>query len=59
MTEPKIIIKYAPRNWTAFKRPVWSDPRPFTVYVDGKVAKDKKGNERRFSSEAGAKKAFT
>jgi hypothetical protein len=28
------------------------------VYVDGQVALDKQGRERRFETEAGAKKAF-
>jgi enamine deaminase RidA (YjgF/YER057c/UK114 family) len=58
MENQKIVVKYNPRPWQSFKRPVWSDSKPFVVYVDGQVALDKQGRERRFETEAGAKKAF-
>jgi enamine deaminase RidA (YjgF/YER057c/UK114 family) len=57
--EKQIAIKHAPRNWSSLKRFAWSDQRPFVVYVDGQIAKDKKGNERRFSTAEGARKAFS
>jgi hypothetical protein len=58
MNAPKIIVKYKPRSWQSLPRPAWGDSRPYVVYVDGKVALDKQGRERRFESEGGARKAF-
>jgi hypothetical protein len=58
MNAPKIDVKNKPRPWQSLRNFAWSDSRPFVVYVDGKVALDKQGRERRFESEAGARKAF-
>lgn len=54
----QIIVKYAPRPWSSLKNFAWSDGRPYVVYIDGKIAKDKRGNDRRFSTKEGAHKAF-
>jgi hypothetical protein len=56
--EKKIEVRYAARSWSSLKNFAWSDQRPYVVYVDGKVARDKRGNERRFSTKEGARKAF-
>lgn len=56
--EKKIEVKNRPRSWQSLKNFAWSDQRPFVVYVDGVLARDKRGNERRFSTEEGARKAF-
>lgn len=58
MTDKKIEVKHDPRPWQSLPKFAWSDSRPFVVRVDGKVARDKQGRERRFSSEESAKKAF-
>lgn len=58
MPERKITVKYAPRHWASLSRFSWSDGRPYVVYVDGEIAKDKRGNERRFSTKDGARKAM-
>lgn len=54
----KIEVRNEPRPWQSLPKFAWSDSRPFVVYVDGKIAKDKRGNDRRFESESGALKAF-
>jgi hypothetical protein len=59
MADNQIAVKYAPRPWQSLKRFAWSDQRPYVVYVDGTMAKDKKGNERRFATAESARKAFS
>jgi hypothetical protein len=59
MEDKKIVVKHRPRPWQSLTNFAWSDPRPFVVYVDGQLAKDNRGGERRFSTEAAARKAFS
>jgi hypothetical protein len=58
MSKPIIVAKNRPRPWQSLPNFAWSDQRPWVVYVDGVIAKDKRGNERRFASAEGARKAF-
>ena len=54
----QVTVKYRPRQSSSLKRFEWSDPRPYVVYVDDAIAKDKRGNERRFTTADAARKAF-